>query len=322
MSRTLLVITPVKNEEEYLGVTIASLERQTVTPTRWIIVDDASTDRTGAIADAAAARRDWITVIHRQGPKERRVGPGVIEAFYEGLAHDELANYDYVCKLDGDLLLQPGYFEGLFQKFEADPRLGTASGKAYALVDGKFVLERTGDEFSHGVTKLYRTKCFDEIGGFVREVMWDGIDCHRCRMLGWKAKSFSDPELAVGHLRLMGSSHKSVYHGRMRWGRGQWFMGTHPLYLAGITGYRMLERPRVLGGLCILAGYVQAGLARQPRYGDKTFRKHLHRWQFEQLFGRRGNRSSSRLLTSEAPESLLRLAEELVRTVEPASVLR
>jgi hypothetical protein len=44
------------------------------------------------------------------------------------------------------------------------------------------------------MTKFYRVECFREIGGFVPHVMWDGIDCHRCRMLGWTAQSFDEPE--------------------------------------------------------------------------------------------------------------------------------
>ena len=70
---------------------------------------------------------------------------------------------------------------------EAEPRLGTTSGKPYFIRarDGALVPEVCGDEMSVGMTKFYRTACFREIGGFVREVMWDGIDCHRCRMLGW-----------------------------------------------------------------------------------------------------------------------------------------
>ena len=81
----------------------------------------------------------------------------------------------------------------------------------------------------------------------------------------------------------MGSSHKSVYHGRVRRGFGQYFMGTHPLYMLGIAAYRMAERPWVLGGLNILSGYVDAWLQRPPRYDDPAFRRHLHRWQLRKL---------------------------------------
>jgi glycosyltransferase involved in cell wall biosynthesis len=278
-----LIISPVKDEAEYLRRTIDSMIAQTARPATWIIVDDGSSDATGAIADAAAAEHDWIKVLHRPAGTGRRVGPGVIEAFYAGLDLVNLKDYDFVCKLDGDLEFGPNYFSDMLARFAADPRLGTASGKAHIPVDGRFVLERTGDEFSHGVAKLYRRECFEEIGGFVRQVMWDGIDCHRCRMFGWKAQSYDDPALAIKHLRQMGSSHKSVYHGRRRWGFGQYFMGTHPLYILGITTFRMAERPWVLGGMNILFGYMGAWLKRAPRYDDPEFRRHLHRWQLQKL---------------------------------------
>jgi hypothetical protein len=113
--------------------------------------------------------------------------------------------------------------------------------------------------------------------------MWDGIDCHRCRQLGWEAVSYPDPSLTLTHLRLMGSSQKSIYHGRVRWGRGQFFMGTHPLYAVGIACYRMAERPWVLGGVCILWGYGKAWATGHQRYEEPGFRSHLHRWQMAEL---------------------------------------
>lgn len=282
-SGRILIITPAKDEAEYIRKTIHSLENQTHRPACWVIVNDGSSDETGKLADEAAAKHDWIKVLHRPAGTQRRVGPGVIEAFYAGLETENMQDFDYVCKMDADIELKPQYFEKLMQRFAENPRLGTISGKCWVPINGTPVLERTGDQFSHGVAKLFRRECFEEIGGFVREVMWDGIDCHRCRMLGWDAVSDSDPELQIIHLRLMGSSFHSVYHGRRRWGRGQYFMGTHPLYLLGIAMYRMLERPFFLGGLCILLGYTGAWLKGMPRYGDQQFRKFLHHWQLKKL---------------------------------------
>ena len=280
-----LIVTPAKDEAEYLQQTIDSLVDQTHRPAQWIIVNDRSTDGMGEIADAAAAEHDWIDVIHRTGDPVRRVGPGVVDAFYEGLESVDWRSFDYVCKLDGDLRIPRTYFADVLAKFALEPRLGTLSGKCYVPIgDGDdLILERTGDEFSHGVAKMFRRECFEEIGGFVREVMWDGIDCHRCRMFGWDARSDPDENLRLVHLRLMGSSFRSVYHGRFRWGRGQWFMGTHPLYLLGIAAYRTFERPRGLGGLCILGGYLGQWLRRRPRYDAPGFRRHLHRWQIGEL---------------------------------------
>ena len=296
------MISPVKDEAAYLQTTIDSMVAQSHRPALWVIVDDGSTDDTGLIAAEAARRHDWIRVLHRVPGTTRRVGPGVIEAFYVGLASvSDLASYEFICKTDGDLEFQPRYFETLVQRFQANPRLGTASGKVLLLEDdGSFVPERIGDGFSFGCAKFYRRTCFEEIGGFVRQVMWDGIDCHRCRMLGWEAVSYPDPDLAIKHFRRMGSSFQSIYHGRRRWGRGQYFMGTHPLYLLGIVAYRLVEKPYILGGLNIMAGYLHAAVTRAARYDDTRFRIHLRRWQLNELRHRLVGRSTQTLTTPTA----------------------
>lgn len=283
MTPTCIIISPVRDEAAYLQRTIDSMIAQTARPTQWIIVDDGSKDDTVHIAEAAAAQHDWIRVHIRADRGVRKVGGGVVDAFNEGLSLVNMHDYEFLCKFDGDLEFGPRYFAGLYEKFAASPKLGTASGKSWIRVGNHLVPERTGDEFSQGQTKLYRTQCFREIGGFVTEVMWDGIDCHRCRMLGWEARSFHDEELRFIHLRPMGSSFKSIFHGRVRWGRGQYFMGTHPLYALAIAGYRMWERPFILGGFCILSGYFGAMLRGARRYEDGAFRTHLHRWQLRRL---------------------------------------
>lgn len=291
-SQRILVVTPAKDEAKYIERTIRSMAAQTHRPSLWIIVDDGSSDQTGEIAERAAQEHSWIKIVRRAKGTERRVGPGVIDAFYDGLRRVSLKDFDFVCKLDADIEFKPNYFADLMEQFAAHPRLGTASGKAYTPVETgpdperhKLVLERSRDDFSAGLAKLYRRECFEEIGGFVREVMWDGIDCHRCRQLGWLAVSYPNPELAITHLRLMGSSFRSIYHGRMRWGRGQYFMGTHPLYLLAISAYRMAERPWIIGGLCILLGYLGAWLCLAPRFEEPEFRSHLRRWQLHELGG-------------------------------------
>jgi biofilm PGA synthesis N-glycosyltransferase PgaC len=281
--RRCLVISPVRNEATYLQRTIDSMVAQTVPPAVWVLVDDGSTDATPDIVTAAAAAHPWIRLYRRQDRGVRKVGGGVVEAFDEGLRQYSLDDFDYVCKLDGDLEFAPTYFQRLYERFEADPRLGTASGKSWIRVGDRLVPERTSDEFSQGQTKLYRVTCFRDIGGFVREVMWDGIDCHRCRMKGWRAASFRDEELRFIHLRPMGSSFRGIYTGRLRWGYGQYFMGTHPLYALAIGVYRMFERPWVLGGVLIFAGYAGAWLRRRPRYDDAEFRRFLRRWQLARL---------------------------------------
>jgi hypothetical protein len=167
---------------------------------------------------------------------------------------------------------------------ERDPRIGTASGKPWFSAEGgSRVSEKCGDENSVGMVKFYRTECFRQIGGFVRELMWDGIDGHRCRMLGWVAVSWDDPLVNFEHLRPMGTSHKSWWTGRVRHGVGQYYMGTGPAYMLASALFRMTRPPLVIGGLAMLWGYVRSMAQRKPRYGDAEFRKFLRRYQWRCL---------------------------------------
>ncbi|MGA1400961.1 MAG: glycosyl transferase family 2, partial [Phycisphaerales bacterium] len=210
---------------------------------------------------------------------------GVIETFYAGLERCDLADYDYVCKLDLDLELPTGYFAGLIRKMEEDPRLGTCSGKAWYEdpAGGGLLMELIGDEMSVGASKFFRTACFVQIGGFARQVMWDGIDCHRCRMLGWKVRSFRDDHLKFLHLRPMGSSHKGILHGRARHGRGQYLMGTSPVYLLVSVGYRVFSKPIFVGAMATLWGYLAASATRPHRTVTREFRRFLRRYQWRAL---------------------------------------
>lgn len=257
-TRAYLVVSPCRNEAEYMRRTLDSVIAQTERPARWVIVDDGSTDETPRILADYAARHAWISVVRREDRGHRAVGPGVIEAFYAGLDTVSLSDFPYLCKLDLDLDLPPGYFAGLMDRMEANPRIGTCSGKPYMRRGDRLVSERRGDEMSAGMTKFYRSGCFTQIGGFVREVMWDAIDCHKARQLGWIAVSWDDPELRFEHLRPMGSSQQNIYVGRRRHGFGQWFMGSDPLYYAATCLFRMAEPPYILGGLAMLQGYLQA----------------------------------------------------------------
>src|SRR5262245_46206907 len=177
-SRRYALITPCRDEAAYLPTTIATVAAQSVPPAIWIIVDDGSTDETPQILAQAAQQHPYIQIVRREDRGGRSVGPGVVEAFYDGLDRLDLDEYDYVCKLDGDLELPQRYFERLMEVFEADPWLGTLSGKLFLRYDDKIVEERCGDENSVGPSKFYRAECFRDIGGFVRQVSWDGIDGH------------------------------------------------------------------------------------------------------------------------------------------------
>lgn len=293
-SRRYCLITPCRDEADFARRTLDSVTAQSLPPALWILVDDGSRDATPQILAEYAQRFSYIRILRRPDRGDRSLGGGVIEAFYSGFDTIDPREFEYVCKLDLDLELPPRYFEILMQHMEANPRLGTFSGKAYfpaagasagrarfPLVDlAGLVSEKVSDDHSLGMAKFYRVSCFEQIGGFVRELMWDGIDSHRCRQLGWIASSSDEAELRFVHLRPMGTSHRNWWVGRVRHGVGQYYMGTGPAWMLASALFRMTRPPIVIGGLAMLWGYFRSMLRRAPRYGDEEFRRFVRRYQW------------------------------------------
>jgi len=277
-----ILVTPCRNEAEYMRLTLDSVLAQSVMPALWIIVDDGSTDETPNILSDYASRHALIKIVTRKDRGHRKVGPGVIDAFYAGLETIDLEQFDFLCKLDLDLILPGHYFETLMKRMQENPRIGTCSGKLYYVSKktNGFVSEQCGDENSIGPTKFYRRQCFEQIGGFVHEVMWDGIDGHRCRQLGWMALSWDEIDLRVTHLRPMGSSQNSIITGRLRHGYGQYYMGTSLIYMISSAIYRMSQRPYAIGGLAMLWGYVRSIFKGLPTFEDHALSEFIRKYQW------------------------------------------
>jgi biofilm PGA synthesis N-glycosyltransferase PgaC len=282
----LVIVSPVRDESALIEKTLKSIVAQTIWPMEWIIVDDGSTDNTAEIVRSYAEKYNFIRLIANENRGFRKLGGGVIAAFKFGLNHVSHKDYQFVAKLDGDMSFGSKYLETMFHKFESMPRLAAVSGKVFRPEDGKYVPEWIIDEHVAGQFKLYRREAFEEIGGFVEEVMWDGIDVHMSRMRNWNTLSFDHPDAHLIHHRLMGSSDKNVLKGRLRWGRGIYYMGYHPLYALASGFFRMREKPVFIGGLLIIAGYFKAAIQRVPRYDNPEFRAYLQKWQLGQLKSR------------------------------------
>ena len=298
-SRRYLLISPCRDEAEYLRRTLDSVAAQSVPPALWVVVDDGSTDGTPDILKEYSGRLPYLRLVRRNDRGRREVGPGVIEAFYAGLETVRVEDFDYLCKLDMDLDLPVRYFELLMQRMESDPRVGTTSGKPWFVhpQSGTLVPEVCGDEMSVGMTKFYRLACFKEIGGFVRQVMWDGIDCHRARMLGWIAESLGSEHVRFVHLRPQGASQKGIWTGRLRAGFGQYFMGTSPLYYIAAASHRLPIHPVLIGSVAMLWGYLRSWLKGLPRYDDLEFRRFLRSYQHSCL--RLGKRAATARIDAE-----------------------
>ena len=77
---------------------------------RILVVDDASPDGTGAIADRLAAAHDDVTVLHRPGKA------GLGQAYVAGFAHALEHGAGYVFEMDCDFSHDPGYLPVLLER--------------------------------------------------------------------------------------------------------------------------------------------------------------------------------------------------------------
>lgn len=284
-TRRYAVISPCRDEQDFLRRTLDSVLGQTEPPALWVMVDDGSTDATPQILSEYADANPMIRIVTMPPRTTRVLGPAVVHAFNRGLEEVDLDDFDYVVKLDVDLELPPRYFELLMDHMEADPRLASCSGTPCGRSDaGGLVPERGSAEISAGMTKFYRVRAFQDIGGLAPVLMWDGIDCHTARVRGWRVRSFDEPGLRFEHLRPMGSSDRGILRGKRRHGHGQYLMGTHPLYLIASVARRLTDSPAIIGALNILAGYVWAALRGVPRHGTREFRRQVRQFQLESLY--------------------------------------
>ncbi len=277
-----VVITPVRDEERYLAQTIDSVCRQTVRPTEWIIVDDGSSDRTGAIADEAAAQHTWIRVIHRRNRGFRKSGGGVVEAFNDGYRTIQCADWEFVVKLDGDLTFAPDYFEQTFAQFRQDPRLGIGGGLIVHDLNGT-VKPESGPRFHvRGATKIYKRACWEAIGGLWTAAGWDTIDEVKANMLGFTTYSF--PALHLLHHRLTGTE-EGLIRDRMKHGVACYVSGYHPLFVVASCLFRLTQKPRVLGSLGTFYGFAKAHFTRPVRPDDRAYLAYIRGQQLRRLFG-------------------------------------
>jgi len=260
------VVSPVRDEAEHLPRTAAALVAQVHRPRQWVIVDDGSTDGTSEIAERLAGEHDWITVVSAPSKHRRARGAPIVAAFKHGLA--QLAEQpEIVVKLDGDLFLPAHYFEWVASVFERDPRAGIVGGTVWIPEDGRWRPDygRTWHNVN-GVAKSYRRACLDEMGGLRESMGWDGIDEYAARARGWHVHAVN--ELQILHYKPRGS--KQPWR-QARWeeGLGGAYMGYLPAFMLLRVGYRALtERPPLVGGLVLGAGWLWARLRRVPRVDD------------------------------------------------------
>ena len=284
MKTRYLVISPAKDEAERIEKTIQAMIRQTILPGRWVIVDDGSQDRTSEIVRNYAGKHSWIQLHRIERDAKRKLGSAEIQAFAIGFELVKNVDFDFVVKLDCDLDLPANYFEYLLEKFHADDRLGIASGQFYEDGPNGWNVSWMPPYHAAGASKVVRSQCFEDIGGFPTRPGWDTADEIKAQFRGWKTCHF--PELSFYHLRKEGAAlgflRTNLLHGEI-----YYVCGGGALFFALKVFHRMFtSRPFVLSGLALTWGYLRALLARKKRLVNESEQEFYKNALNQRIWGR------------------------------------
>lgn len=276
-----VVITPARNEEDYIEKTLFSMINQTILPLLWVIVDDGSNDSTPDIIQKYLGKNPWIKMVRRNDRGFRKQGGGVMEAFYEGYFLVEKMDWDFIVKLDGDLSFTPDYFQLIFEGFKKDPGLGIAGGVVCNSDGAKPGVESDDPPFHvRGATKIYRKACWEEIGELVKAPGWDTLDEFKANMKGWETKTLMN--IPILHHRPTGKADgdwKTWYKN----GMANYISGYHPLFMAAKGAKRLFEKPYFIASIRLIWGYIDGHLKGVERIKDRELIAYVRNQQLRRL---------------------------------------
>jgi len=202
------LIIPAHNEADFISLTLDSILSQTILPKQVVVVNDNSTDNTPNIVGSYIEKHPFICLVNNNSSTQHLPGSKVIQAFNKGLK--KLDNdYDFIVKLDADIVLPNNYFEILINHFQSDDKIGMVGGFAYIKKDGNWALENlTNKDHIRGAFKAYRKQCFLDIGKLKTSMGWDTVDELLAQYHGWKIKT--DESLKVKHLKPTGKTYNKA----------------------------------------------------------------------------------------------------------------
>lgn len=276
-----VLITPGRNEADFIELTLKSVVSQTVRPLKWVIVSDGSTDGMDDIVNRYTAQHPWIELVRMPERQERHFA-GKVHAFNAGYARVKDLPYDIIANLDADVSFDADYFDFLLNKFVDNPRLGVA-GTPFREGSYQYDFRYVSIEHVSGQVQLFRRECFEEIGGY-RPMKTGGVDLvavTTARMKGWQTRTFLEKPYL--HHRVMGTAGHSTLAAAYKSGRVDYMLGVHPLWQFVRSIYQMARRPYVLYGTMLLTGFVWAMLTGVEKTVPDDLVRFRHQEQMRRL---------------------------------------
>jgi len=273
------IVIPSYNEEALIPLTLQSLISQTVLPSKIVVVNDNSTDKTAEIVLEFAKENPFITLVNKTSETIHLPGSKVIQAFQKGFETlDE--NYDLIVKIDADLIFPANYFETVIKHFESDPTIGMAGGFCYIEKNGDWILENLTDkDHIRGALKAYRKETFQQIGGLKPAMGWDTVDELLCKFYNWKV--VTDESLHVKHLKPTGANYNKT--ARYKQGEAFYTLGYGFLITAIASAKLAMMKKKPLLFLDYIQGFWKAKSAKKTMLVNPEQAKFIQKYRLQKM---------------------------------------
>jgi cellulose synthase/poly-beta-1,6-N-acetylglucosamine synthase-like glycosyltransferase len=229
---TVSVLIPARDEELVIGRLLQRMIQLTYPQDKLqiLVIDDASSDGTGKVAEEFAKRYRFIEVLHRD---EKTGGTGKASAMNAGL---ERSAGEIVLCFDADYYPQKDIVEKLVKEF-VDPAVGAVQGRPVVLNEAQNIvtrlvtLERIGgyrvDQEAREQLRLipqfggtvggFRRSVVEEAGGFDESMLTEDTDLtFTVYLAGYKVRYAGDAECYEEAVDCW----KAYWRQRHRWARG------------------------------------------------------------------------------------------------------
>lgn len=168
---TLSVVMPSYCQAPFLAKTIESVLAQSLQPDEYIILDDASTDKSAEIIDSYA--RLYPTIRFIRNPVNRGAGYTGDRLFKEAVS-------DYIISLGPDDIILPGFFENVMKMANQYPEAGIIFGKMG-------VVDMNGEPINIEEVKCWQTPLYASPEVFIREYLNTELPNHQLGLtMAWK----------------------------------------------------------------------------------------------------------------------------------------
>jgi glycosyltransferase involved in cell wall biosynthesis len=273
------LIIPTYNEENFISITLQSIVEQTVLPSKVVVVNDGSTDKTEEIVKTFTSNHSFISLVNKTSEAIHLPGSKVIQAFQKGLETLD-NNYDFIVKADADLIFPANYFETISQHFQSDERIGMVGGFAYIEKNGEWVLENLTDkDHIRGAFKAYRKECFQQIGGLKPAMGWDTVDELLCKFYNWKV--VTNESLKVKHLKSTGANYNQA--AQYKQGEAFYSLG-YGFFITCIASAKLaLMKGKPLLFIDYLKGFLKAKSAKKPLLVTPEQAKFIRKYRWKKM---------------------------------------